>query len=76
MILQTLAALGASFDCASKGEISKVMALGVSPDSIIYANPTKPSSHIHFAAKMNIRRMTVDNDFELIKIAKIFPTAE
>lgn len=76
VVLETLASLGACFDCASKEEINKVLDLGVSPHSIIYANPTKPSSHIQFAAETNIKRMTVDNDFELIKIAKIFPNAE
>lgn len=76
IVIQTLAALGTGFDCASKGEISKVMSFGVAPDSIIYANPTKPISHLEFAAQMNVRVMTVDSDFEIYKIHKHFPDAK
>lgn len=75
MVIETLAALGTGFDCASKGEISKVMSFGVAPERIIYANPTKPSSHLNFAAKMNVRVMTVDGEIELQKIQKHFPEA-
>lgn len=52
VVLETLASLGTSFDCASKGEIMKVLSLGVSPDRIIFANPTKFLSHIKYAAKL------------------------
>lgn len=34
IVLEVLAALGASFDCASKVEINKVLDLGVSPKSV------------------------------------------
>ncbi len=56
-LLKTLAALGAGFDCASKVsyhkffilfheqvEIKGVLDLGVTPDRIIYANPSKKLS--------------------------------
>lgn len=76
VVLQTLAALGTGFDCASKGEIALVMKHGVAPQSIIYANPTKPMSHLKFAAEMNVSVMTVDSDFELLKIKKHYPTAK
>lgn len=70
-----MAALGTGFDCASKGEIANVLGYGVAPESIIYANPTKPIAHLNFAAETNVRVMTVDSDFELQKIAKHFPNA-
>ncbi|KAF9602698.1 hypothetical protein IFM89_030586 [Coptis chinensis] len=44
--LGALAALGAGFDCASRAEIEAVLALGVSPDRIVYANPCKAEAHI------------------------------
>lgn len=74
-VIQVLAALGAGFDCASKGEIAQVLSYGVSPEAIIYANPMKQLSHLTFAAEMNVTVMTVDSDFELQKIAKHYPNA-
>ncbi|XP_055316889.1 ornithine decarboxylase 1-like [Sitodiplosis mosellana] len=76
IVLQTLATLGTGFDCASKGEIAMVMNYGVAPQSIIYANPTKPISHLKFAAEMNVSVMTVDSEFELLKIKKHYPDAK
>ena len=46
VLLQTLAALGTGFDCASKQEIVTILDLGVDPSRIIYANPCKQNSHI------------------------------
>lgn len=74
-VLEILAALGAGFDCASKGEIARVLSYGVCPDAIIYAHPMKQISHLNFAAEMNVKVMTVDSDFELHKIAKYYPSA-
>lgn len=76
VVCTTLASIGASFDCASKGEIAKILALGVSPDRIIFANPMKPSSHIRYAGANNVKTMTVDSDIELHKIRKICPDAK
>lgn len=75
MPVQVLAALGAGFDCASKGEIAQVLSYGVSPEAIIYAHPMKQVSHLNFAAEMNVTVMTVDSDFEMQKIAKHYPNA-
>lgn len=52
-----------------------VMSMGVSNESIIYANPNKPISHLKFASKTKVDLMTVDNELELYKIAKHFPSA-
>ncbi|XP_031640445.1 ornithine decarboxylase 1-like isoform X2 [Contarinia nasturtii] len=51
------------------------MSFGVAPQSIIYANPTKPKSHLEYAAEMNVSVMTVDSDFELHKIKAHYPHA-
>ncbi|OQV13176.1 Ornithine decarboxylase [Hypsibius exemplaris] len=75
-VLQTLAALGTGFDCASKAEITKVLSLGVEPDRIIYAHPCKTASHIRFAAETNVRMTTFDNEPELHKIKQLHPTAK
>lgn len=75
IVLATLVALGTSFDCASKGEITKMLNLGVEPSSIIFANPTKPKSHIRYAVANNVKTMTFDCDIELQKIKILCPDA-
>lgn len=46
VLLSVLAHLGTGFDCASKGELSCILNLGVAPKDIIFANPCKQTSHI------------------------------
>jgi ornithine decarboxylase len=75
-VLKTLATLGTGFDCASEGEIRKILDLGVDPSRIIYANPAKMGSHLRFAAQHGVKRMTFDCDIELYKIKKHYPDAE
>lgn len=76
IVLEVLASLGTSFDCASKGEINKILQLGVDPSRIIYANPAKPASHIRHAANTGVELMTFDNESELHKTKKYFPNAK
>ena len=75
-VLKTLASIGCSFDCASSGEIAKILSLNVAPSRIIFANTTKLASHIEFAKKHNINLMTFDNEDELHKIKKLHPSSE
>lgn len=75
-ILRLLASLGAGFDCASSGEITNVLGLGVDPSRVIFANPCKATSFIRHAAKTNVEMMTFDNSDELYKIARSFPAAK
>ncbi|UJR21120.1 hypothetical protein I4U23_024220 [Adineta vaga] len=75
-VIKLLAHLGAGFDCASKGEIKKVMDLGVSADRIIYANPCKQSSYVRYAKEVGVDTMTFDNEQELLKIKQIYPNAK
>jgi ornithine decarboxylase len=76
VLVKTLASLGAGFDCASKGEMSMVLGLGVKPDDIIFAHPAKQPSHIHYALSKGVRKMTFDNEDELRKIAQHHPNAQ
>nr|XP_050868820.1 ornithine decarboxylase 1-like isoform X1 [Vespula vulgaris] len=76
MVIKVLAAMNASFDCASKQEIQEVIQLGISPDRIIFANPTKCPSHIEFAKSVGVDKMTIDGKLELLKIKKLFPEAK
>ncbi|XP_078539855.1 antizyme inhibitor 2-like isoform X2 [Lissotriton helveticus] len=74
-VIQILAKLGTSFDCASKGELELVLGQGVSPDRIIYANPCKQLTHIKYAASSGVKMMTFDCEEELAKVAQCHPTA-
>lgn len=53
-----------------------MLKLGVNPESIIYANPCKPASHLRFARTSNVNLMTFDNADELAKIQKHHPEAK
>ncbi|XP_021284214.1 LOW QUALITY PROTEIN: ornithine decarboxylase-like [Herrania umbratica] len=72
-LLGVLAALGSSFDCASKAEIKSVLSLGVSPSRIIFANPSKAEPHIKYAATVGVNLTTFDSKEELEKIRKWHP---
>lgn len=75
-ILKVLKSCGASFDCASQNELETVLSLGVSPNRIVYANTCKETSMLAFAKNNNVKLMTFDNEFELRKIANIYPEAK
>lgn len=67
---------GGNFDCASVPEIETVLALGATPDRIIFANACKAEVAIEYAASKDVRLMTFDCVEELDKIMDIFPAAE
>ncbi|KAJ6543568.1 ornithine decarboxylase [Mycena vulgaris] len=75
-VLRLLAALGAGFDCASNGEISQVLDIGVDPARVIYANPCKAVSFVRNAGRVGVDMMTFDNADELHKIARAHPNAQ
>ncbi|KAF7993921.1 hypothetical protein HCN44_011190 [Aphidius gifuensis] len=75
-VIKILAALNASFDCASMQEIQLVMKMGVTDDRIIYANPIKAPSHIKFAKKVGVDRTVVDTKEEVLKLKELHPNAK
>jgi ornithine decarboxylase len=75
-VLKGIADMGGGFDCASKLELEQVLALGVHPEKIIFANTVKKDSDIQFAAKKNVRKVTFDSSAELLKIQEFHPTAQ
>eukprot|EP01063_Lacrimia_lanifica_P009924 TRINITY_DN1674_c0_g1_i1.p1 TRINITY_DN1674_c0_g1~~TRINITY_DN1674_c0_g1_i1.p1 ORF type:complete len:441 (+),score=186.62 TRINITY_DN1674_c0_g1_i1:245-1567(+) len=79
VILDTLAALGTGFDCASREEFEHVLSLDQKMDAgkdIIFANPCKQVSHIKSAARNGLHYVTFDNECELPKIKKDWPDAK
>lgn len=75
-VLKCLASLGAGFDCASKKELEEVLNLDVDPDKIIYSHTAKQISHLKFAAKKKVLKVTFDSKQELEKIQEFHPQAE
>ncbi|XP_065874635.1 ornithine decarboxylase-like [Euphorbia lathyris] len=75
-LLLALAKLGASFDCASEAEIATVLALSVSPDKIVYANPIKQVSHIKYAVRTGVNLTVFDAKEEIDKMKKWHPESE
>ncbi|GAB6030671.1 hypothetical protein CHUAL_007527 [Chamberlinius hualienensis] len=75
-VLEILATLGTGFDCASKGEIQKILGMGIDNSRIIYANPCKTPSFMRFAASKQVHLMTFDNVDELHKVKEFCPEAK
>lgn len=75
-IISTLIKLGGGFDCASLNEMKLVLELGAHPSKIIFAHPCKLVSHLEFARKHGVKKLTVDNLDELDKIKNYHPSAE
>ena len=53
-----------------------VLSLGVGPERIIYAQPCKHPSHLRFARRHGVSKMTFDGEDELHKIKEIYPDAQ
>ena len=74
-ILDLLARLGSSFDCASVVEIEGVLAAGASPDRISFGNTIKKERDIARAHALGVRLFAVDCEAEVEKIARAAPGA-
>jgi ornithine decarboxylase len=74
-ILRTLAALGASFEVASLGELTMLRYSGVDPADVLYSNPIKPAAHVAAAHAAGLWRFCFDSEGELHKLAEHAPGA-
>ena len=59
----------------SQKEIDAVLALGVSPNRIVYANTYKNPSFLKHAQTKDVDLMTFDSENELQKVKKHYPLA-
>lgn len=77
-VIETLARLGAGFDCASGKELMMANSIcGTRPDdSIIFANTIKLPADLEYAAAIGVRLVTADCVEEVEKIARHHPSAE
>ena len=76
VLLETLASLGANFDCASENEMRAVIEITKDPSRIIFANPVKMTSQIRYARSNDVDLMTFDCEEELYKIKLFHPYAK
>ncbi|KAG8142958.1 hypothetical protein E2320_000256 [Naja naja] len=74
-VVQMLAGLGAGFSCTNKTEMALVKSTGVPPERIICVSPCKQVSLIQYAASQGVQLMTFDNEVELGKVARRYPSA-
>lgn len=76
VLLETLASLGANFDCASENEMRSIIEITKDPSRIIFANPVKMTSQIRYARSNDVDMMTFDCEEELYKIKLYHPYAK
>jgi ornithine decarboxylase len=74
-ILDLLARLGSSFDCASVVEIEQVLATGATADRISFGNTIKKERDIARAHALGVGLFAVDCTAEVEKIARAAPGA-
>ncbi len=76
-ILEALAAAGAGFDVASRGEIVTAVSAGANPQrDLIFADTVKDPKHIAYAHGIGIDDFTFDNLSEITQIARHAPGAK
>ncbi|XP_049888169.1 ornithine decarboxylase 2-like isoform X2 [Pectinophora gossypiella] len=74
-ILKLVISQNIGFDCASPGEIYKVLKLGASPTSIVFALPTKTAYQMTYAREAGVKHTTFDSSYELKKLKQYWPDA-
>jgi ornithine decarboxylase len=74
-VIRTFAELGCCFDVASEGEMRHVLAQGVEPERLIFANTVKRPEALVQACSAGVDFVTFDSEPELYKIARHSPGA-
>uniref|UniRef100_A0A7C3EC13 ornithine decarboxylase n=1 Tax=Gracilinema caldarium TaxID=215591 RepID=A0A7C3EC13_9SPIR len=72
-IIRLLDRLGSNFDIASRWELDKVLALGVSPDRISYGNTIKKVRDVEYFYEKGVRLFATDSKTDLHNIASKAP---
>ncbi len=75
-IITLLDRLGSSFDVASVYELRKLLALGISPDSLSCGNTIKKKQDIEEFYKSGVRLFVTDSEMDLRNIAAAAPGAK
>ncbi len=72
-VISLLRDLGSNFDIASRWELDKVLALGVSPDRISYGNTIKKARDIEYFYSKGVRLFASDSKADLHNLASKAP---
>lgn len=75
-LLSILRDRGCNFDVASRYELDKVMALGVTGDRVSYGNTIKKARDIRYFYEKGVRLFATDSEADLRNIAKAAPGAK
>jgi len=75
-VLDLLARMGSSFDCASVQEIQMALAAGATPERISFGNTIKKERDVARAYELGIRLFAVDAEVEVEKVARAAPGAK
>ncbi|XOV85668.1 MAG: diaminopimelate decarboxylase [bacterium] len=69
-ILKLCSELGTGFDIVSGGELSRVIAAGGDPRTVIFSGVGKTAEEIDFALKVGIECFNIESEAELYRIAE------
>lgn len=72
-VINLLAELGSSFDCASIYELDRVVACGVDAARISYGNTIKKAKDVKYAYDKGVRLYATDSEADLRNIAEYAP---
>ncbi|WP_327192761.1 type III PLP-dependent enzyme [Psychrobacter sp. PL15] len=72
-VINVLAELGSSFDCASVYELDRVLDCGVDASRISYGNTIKKAKDVEYAYEKGVRLYATDSEADLKNIAKYAP---
>ncbi len=75
-VLKKLHDLGSSFDVASRGEIEKLLNIGVPASKLSFGNTIKKEEDIKFASDRGVSFFAADAEMELEKIARNAPNSK
>jgi len=73
-LLELVRDLGCDFEVGSKGELARVLAVGVAPSRILYSGVGKRDDEIDAALGANVRYLSVESESELVAIARLAAT--
>ncbi|KXJ81862.1 hypothetical protein RP20_CCG017282 [Aedes albopictus] len=74
-LVETTILLGCGYDCASTGELKRILGFRVDPERIMFGQPAKTIESLEFAKKMKLRTV-FDSEDELRKIHRYYPEAK
>ncbi|KAM0801930.1 pyridoxal-dependent decarboxylase [Usnea florida] len=76
VVCQFLASLGVGFNCSSKQDVQRLLALKHSPARITYTHPYKTKAFLKYAAQHDVKRLAVESTEELLLVQEHHPKAE